>query len=71
MADKKGVLSADKTSVSLTDATISDAASTLLSTNEVVFGTTALVQRVGLFVGGMAYQAWRLTGSANPFVKAQ
>lgn len=63
---KKYVLSADGNTATLTDATVLDAVTTIVSTDSGVTGTLGLLQRVGLVVGGMAIQSKRLRDSYNP-----
>jgi hypothetical protein len=66
MANKKVILSADGATATVADATISDIFTTLISSNEAVTGTYGLFQRGALFVGGMAVQSKRKSGTWNP-----
>jgi len=65
-ASKKLILSADGATASVADAELLDIVTTLVSSNEVLTGTYALIQRGALFVGGMAVQNKRRMGSWNP-----
>jgi len=67
---KKITLSADGASATVADATLSDIASTLVSTDSVVTGAYGLLQKGLLVVAGMGVQNYRLTGSMNPFKAA-
>lgn len=69
MSKKIKVVTAADGAVTLThtDAGISDLATTLLGTDEVLSGSYALIQRAGLVVGGMALQQFRNDGNWNPF----
>lgn len=67
---KKITLSADGASATVADATLSDIASTLVSTDSVVTGAYGLIQKGLLVVAGMGVQNYRLTGSMNPFKAA-
>jgi hypothetical protein len=64
---KKVTVAADGLSATVADATMGDIVTTLVSTDSAVTGTYGLVQRAGLFVGGMATQEYRRTGRLNPF----
>lgn len=50
----------------VTDAKIMDIFTTLVSTSEAVTGTYALIQKAGLFIGGMSVQSKRKQGTFNP-----
>lgn len=67
---KKITLSADGSSATVADATLSDIGTTLISADSVVTGTYALLQKGLLVVAGMGVQNYRLTGSINPFKAA-
>jgi hypothetical protein len=70
MASKKISLSADGTSATVADATISDVFSTAISQDTAVTGIYGLAQKALLFVGGMAAQNVRVGGGINPFKSA-
>lgn len=63
---KKIVLSADGATATVTDASFVDILTTALSTDSALTGAYGLVQKVGLFVGGMAVQSYRKNGTWNP-----
>jgi hypothetical protein len=63
---KKIVLAADGASATVTDAEMLDIVTTLFSTNEAVTGSYGLIQRAGLFVGGMSVANKRAKGTWNP-----
>jgi hypothetical protein len=63
---KKVVLSADEATATVSEAELTDIFTTVFSKNEAVLGTYGLVQRIGLFVGGMSVQNKRKNGSWNP-----
>lgn len=63
---KKLVLAADGATATVADATISDIFTTAISSNEVVTGTYALVQRALFVVGGMSIQNVRAGRGWNP-----
>lgn len=67
MASKKVTVSADGTTATVADATISDIFSTLISSDVAITGAYGLAQRAGLFVAGMGYQNSRLGNGFNPF----
>jgi hypothetical protein len=48
------------------EAQILDIVTTALSTDSAVTGTYGLIQKAGLFIGGMAVQNKRKLGSFNP-----
>lgn len=58
------------TTATVEDAKIGDIFTTLISSDKAVTGTYGLVQRAGLFLGGMSVQTKRLRGTFNPFVSA-
>lgn len=60
---KKVTLSVDETSATVTDATIGDIFTTILSSNSAVTGVYGFVQKVGLAVGGAAVQNQRVRGN--------
>lgn len=64
---KKVTLSADGATATVAEATIGDIFTTVFSTDSAVTGAYGLVQRAGLFVGGMAAQNYRLGNGINPF----
>lgn len=64
---KKITLSADGASATVANATLSDIATTLVSTDSVVTGAYGLLQKGLLVVAGMGVQHYRLTGRMNPF----
>jgi len=66
-ASKKVTLSADGTTATVADATLSDVFSTLISTDSSLTGMYKLVQTGLLVVGGMAGQNLRLGNGINPF----
>jgi len=65
-ASKKVILAADGATASVADAELLDIVTTVFSSNEVVTGTYGLIQKAGLFIGGMALQNKRRVGSWNP-----
>lgn len=67
MTDKKITLSADGESATVANATIGDTVTTIFSMNSAVTGVSGLIQRAGLFVGGMVTQNVRLGQGWNPF----
>lgn len=66
MESKLIKLSADGATATVATASVSDLVTTLASTDEAVTGMYGFVQRVGLVLGGMALQNWRITGAWNP-----
>jgi hypothetical protein len=64
---KKVTLSADGATATVADATLTDVFTTALSTTSAVTGLYGLGQKIGLFVGGMAFQNNRLGQGLNPF----
>lgn len=66
---KKITLSADGETATVADAKLGDILTTAVSTDSAVTGMYGLLQRAGLFVGGMAVNSFRLRGSINPFVE--
>jgi hypothetical protein len=67
MASKLLTLSADETTATVADATLTDVFTTIFDSNKAVTGMYGLGQRVGLFMGGMAIQNKRNGNSWNPF----
>jgi hypothetical protein len=67
MASKKLTLSADGTTATVAEATAADIFTTLISGDSCVTGAYGYIQKVGLFVGGMALQNYRLGQGLNPF----
>lgn len=51
----------------VSDATIGDIVTTIVSTDSAVTGVYGIVQRAGLVLAGMSAQEFRRTGSLNPF----
>lgn len=60
---KKITLSADEKSAIVTDATIGDIFTTILSSNSAVTGIYGFVQKAGLAVGGATVQNMRVRGN--------
>lgn len=67
---KKLTLAADGATAAVAAATAGDIVTTLVDTNVALTGSYGLVQKVGLFVGGMALQNYRVAGSINPFSRS-
>lgn len=67
MPSKLVTLSADEATATVADATMGDILTSAVSMNSAVTGAYGLVQKAGLFVGGMATQEYRRTGRLNPF----
>jgi hypothetical protein len=67
MTSKLVTLNAAGDAATVADAEISDIFMTAFSTNKSLTGTYALAQRGVIFVSGMAFQNYRLTGRVNPF----
>lgn len=66
---KKVTLAADGLTATVSDATIGDIGSTLISTDSAVTGVYGLAQKALLVGGGMMVNSYRLRGSFNPIVK--
>lgn len=66
MASKKLTLNADN-SVTVTDPTLADVATSLIDTNVALTGAYGLVQKGLVALAGASVQNYRLTGSLNPF----
>lgn len=64
---KKVTLNAAGDAATVTNATIGDIFSTLVSTDSAVTGMYGLGQRALIFVGGMAAQNVRVGRGINPF----
>lgn len=60
---KKITLSADGTTATVAAATATDILTTVVSTDSAVTGLYGLAQKAGLFLGGMAVQNNRVSGS--------
>lgn len=60
---KKITLSADEKSATVTDATIGDVFSTILSSNSAVTGLYGFAQKAGLAISGAAVQNMRVRGN--------
>lgn len=60
---KKITLSADGATATIATATATDILTTAISTDSAVTGVYGLVQKAGLFLGGMAVQNNRVAGS--------
>jgi hypothetical protein len=67
MVSKKLTLAADGATATVADATIGDVVTTLYSTSETVTGALKIAQEGLLFVGGMAFQNYRMGFGLNPF----
>lgn len=67
MASKLVTLSADEATATVAEATGGDIITTAFSMNSAVTGLYGVAQKVGLFIGGMAFQEYRRTGNLNPF----
>jgi hypothetical protein len=63
---KKVVIATDGTAT-VTDATLVDIFSTVISQDAAVTGMYGLIQKAGLVVGGMSIQNVRAGRPANPF----
>lgn len=66
MASKKLTLNADN-SVTVTDPTLVDVATSLIDTNVALTGAYGLMQKGLVALAGASVQNYRLTGSLNPF----
>jgi hypothetical protein len=67
MASKKIVLAADGTTTTVTDATVSDIFTTIISSDTVLTGGYKYAQDAVKVVAGMSYQSHKMGGSWNPF----
>jgi hypothetical protein len=67
MSSKKMTLSADGTAATVGDATLGDVFTTLFNSGEAVTGAYKYIQEGVLFVGGMAFQNYRMGFGLNPF----
>jgi serine/threonine protein phosphatase PrpC len=67
MASKKIVLAADGVTTTVTDATVSDIVSTMISSDTVLTGAFKYAQDAAKVLLGMAYQSHKMGGSYNPF----
>jgi hypothetical protein len=62
IASKLVTLNADGTAATVAAATMTDVLTTIISTNSAVTGVYGLVQKAGLFAGGMVFSNKRHTG---------
>lgn len=69
MSSKKLTLNADN-SVTVTDPTLADVATSLIDSNVALTGAYGLLQKGLLAFAGASAQNYRLTGSLNPFKAA-
>jgi hypothetical protein len=67
MASKLLTLSADETTATVADATVTDIFTTVLDQNKAVTGLYGLGQRAGLVLTGMMVQNIRVGNGWNPF----